>query len=258
MFFDDVCGICRESIVTEKKELPCRHSFHNACIESWIMRSNSCPFCRIEACPNMTEHLTDLNEKHWLEISEHHELTEPQMDIYFGTYAKNSERFIDYTIKNLCTYQKLSDGFMHRHWHILVPYFGCIIENQYDNLDEETMNELETYWEDNKVKSRVYWDDASRLDELTEEEMELYLYVYREDNPDTPYQIVNCVIRNFCVFQRLSASFIIRNIGMLYPFFDDHMLMIHRDNLSENFIDELDLLCCTMSRMWNAYARHDF
>lgn len=40
-----VCAICLESL-THPRTLPCRHSFHARCVESWLRRSSTCPLCR--------------------------------------------------------------------------------------------------------------------------------------------------------------------------------------------------------------------
>src|SRR5690606_9064480 len=42
----DICGICREELISNIKVLECKHSFHEECINSWIERYPSCPFCR--------------------------------------------------------------------------------------------------------------------------------------------------------------------------------------------------------------------
>lgn len=43
----DVCGICRDNMsVINLTTLTCNHSFHSDCIDEWIDRSTSCPYCR--------------------------------------------------------------------------------------------------------------------------------------------------------------------------------------------------------------------
>ena len=41
-----ICGICRDELTTEIKALECKHEFHTECIDIWIEREPSCPFCR--------------------------------------------------------------------------------------------------------------------------------------------------------------------------------------------------------------------
>lgn len=47
----DCCAICTMKI--EEKSLiydiPCRHVFHNECLERWLRMRNSCPTCRTQA-----------------------------------------------------------------------------------------------------------------------------------------------------------------------------------------------------------------
>ncbi|XP_045535347.1 E3 ubiquitin-protein ligase RNF181 [Papilio machaon] len=44
------CPIClKEFKINEKaKKLPCEHFFHPTCILTWLNKTNSCPFCRLE------------------------------------------------------------------------------------------------------------------------------------------------------------------------------------------------------------------
>lgn len=42
------CGICFEDIINDKKILHCSHTFHNKCINNWLVKSNSCPYCRMD------------------------------------------------------------------------------------------------------------------------------------------------------------------------------------------------------------------
>src|SRR5690606_37841156 len=43
---EDVCGICREELMTNVRVLECKHVFHEECINSWVEICASCPFCR--------------------------------------------------------------------------------------------------------------------------------------------------------------------------------------------------------------------
>ncbi|PRQ53597.1 putative transcription factor C2H2 family [Rosa chinensis] len=44
--YDDHCTICLEDLISKVREMPCKHRFHSPCIESWLLRSESCPLCR--------------------------------------------------------------------------------------------------------------------------------------------------------------------------------------------------------------------
>ncbi|XP_012945316.1 uncharacterized protein LOC101848395 [Aplysia californica] len=43
---DNLCTICHEEIVHDRRVLSCGHSFHNQCIMSWLEVQRSCPNCR--------------------------------------------------------------------------------------------------------------------------------------------------------------------------------------------------------------------
>jgi hypothetical protein len=57
---EDVCSVC---LVAAKKgdkviEVPCRHIFHQKCLEPWLKKSTVCPNCRRDVL--MHNHLPDL------------------------------------------------------------------------------------------------------------------------------------------------------------------------------------------------------
>nr|CCA21795.1 conserved hypothetical protein [Albugo laibachii Nc14] len=50
------CVICMEAMETTSLELPCKHQFHEHCIEPWLKMHSTCPTCRAQlptdACTN--------------------------------------------------------------------------------------------------------------------------------------------------------------------------------------------------------------
>ncbi|GBL91990.1 hypothetical protein AVEN_102557-1 [Araneus ventricosus] len=41
------CTICMDSTRRKKmKQLECSHSFHQLCLETWLKKSKTCPYCR--------------------------------------------------------------------------------------------------------------------------------------------------------------------------------------------------------------------
>ena len=49
----DECMICKESYSpgSEPYSLPCSHSFHYGCIETWLLKNPNCPMCRYKLPP---------------------------------------------------------------------------------------------------------------------------------------------------------------------------------------------------------------
>ena len=48
---DEKCSICMSNIIVDEEvcQLPCKHEFHNECIEPWLKEYNyKCPICRME------------------------------------------------------------------------------------------------------------------------------------------------------------------------------------------------------------------
>ncbi|KAI7879441.1 hypothetical protein K492DRAFT_195950 [Lichtheimia hyalospora FSU 10163] len=46
---DEECPICQDELFIKGKEtlrLTCRHAFHRECIQGWLDRSSTCPYCR--------------------------------------------------------------------------------------------------------------------------------------------------------------------------------------------------------------------
>lgn len=40
------CAVCLEGVVGAAKEMPCRHRYHQGCVEKWLAMHGSCPVCR--------------------------------------------------------------------------------------------------------------------------------------------------------------------------------------------------------------------
>ena len=40
------CSICQEPFNGEAAQLPCRHHFHEACVQQWLVKQRTCPLCR--------------------------------------------------------------------------------------------------------------------------------------------------------------------------------------------------------------------
>ncbi len=43
---DICCSVCLSPLKIDIKELECKHSFHENCINEWLKAKNSCPLCR--------------------------------------------------------------------------------------------------------------------------------------------------------------------------------------------------------------------
>ena len=51
-----ICSICLEQINKEKHELKCGHCFHDECIETWLDKNDTCPYCRQHQNPVVVFH----------------------------------------------------------------------------------------------------------------------------------------------------------------------------------------------------------
>jgi hypothetical protein len=47
-FVSSSCGICLSDYEEgeDVRMLPCRHYFHCACVDTWLLKNKSCPFCK--------------------------------------------------------------------------------------------------------------------------------------------------------------------------------------------------------------------
>lgn len=60
---EDDCSICQEEYARGDwlYILPCNHTFHRACVESWFREHNTCPMCRFSMTP---EHIAEYQKAH--------------------------------------------------------------------------------------------------------------------------------------------------------------------------------------------------
>lgn len=57
------CAICLESMARGGITTACNHSFHSSCLETWWLKSPSCPCCRREALPNCGDENSSSSEE---------------------------------------------------------------------------------------------------------------------------------------------------------------------------------------------------
>jgi len=46
---ENICSICRNNFACQdicRKIVECNHYFHQACVDSWLIRNHTCPMCR--------------------------------------------------------------------------------------------------------------------------------------------------------------------------------------------------------------------
>ncbi len=154
----DICGICRDDLISDLKTLPCKHVFHAECIDSWTARCNQCPFCRRQVEENKEdvpesdeeeeysemEELDLFGDNDWLTDSRRRDyLSEFQMDYYFEYEydVEESERIV----LNFCRYQTMSETFIRNNIDFfLQPRYIALIMDYQDISDDFDM-ELRTY-----------------------------------------------------------------------------------------------------------------
>jgi hypothetical protein len=56
---ENVCSICLLDFYSgeEVRDLPCKHFFHKACVDSWLAAETTCPLCRVSCRPTAAEEL---------------------------------------------------------------------------------------------------------------------------------------------------------------------------------------------------------
>lgn len=62
---EDNCAVCQESMPlgSKAKAMPCKHIFHDECLESWVQKHNSCPTCRFDELPSEKQHFDDVQRQ---------------------------------------------------------------------------------------------------------------------------------------------------------------------------------------------------
>ena len=61
------CPVCYEGIGADVASTPCGHSFHRACLDTWLARANTCPSCRTVVAPAPTDPHADPVWLGWFE-----------------------------------------------------------------------------------------------------------------------------------------------------------------------------------------------
>src|SRR5690606_33600275 len=135
----DICGICREELISNIKVLECKHSFHEECINAWIERCNVCPFCRQVAVPDFIKWKT-------------FDYTQPLTESFIRKYCDN----INWN--KVCITQSLSEEFM-REFSDFVNWSKIC---QYQSLSEEFIREFSDF---------VNWTKICQYQSLSEEFM---------------------------------------------------------------------------------------
>lgn len=61
---DATCAICLSSYELKERirYLPCNHHFHSECVDKWLLKNKSCPFCKREIDEKKKEKLVETND----------------------------------------------------------------------------------------------------------------------------------------------------------------------------------------------------
>ncbi len=137
----------------------------------------------------------------------------------------------DPTIHSFCKDQVLSDSIVCDFWDSFMDYAPCILEFQKENLSHSLYEDIKQFWENCKWDSEDDWEKISRESILQENEMELYMRVYRKkDSSRKDAQI----IRNFLTYQKVSEKFFWANANTFASFVDNRIA----DDLTLRFLEE--------------------
>lgn len=76
---EEICVVCRDGLAASDEcgpivQLPCRHCFHQNCIEQWLLSNPCCPLCRAEIAIEQVIDLQAAVQREWdrLARSEQH------------------------------------------------------------------------------------------------------------------------------------------------------------------------------------------
>jgi DNA repair exonuclease SbcCD ATPase subunit len=85
-----LCAICSDTseCCHETTSLPCGHSFHSACLATWLWRNSSCPMCR-------ASHVTEDSEE---EIEEEEE-EEEEINLAYRAQELNRKRHLQNVLR---------------------------------------------------------------------------------------------------------------------------------------------------------------
>lgn len=53
------CIMCTEPLLPPLEQLPCRHSFHAACLKKWLTQTKTCPICKPEDVEDILKKIYD-------------------------------------------------------------------------------------------------------------------------------------------------------------------------------------------------------
>ena len=61
----DVCSVCmdRSELQDDLRILPCSHSFHAKCVDTWIINKKTCPLCRTNVLQELERQATEMSAK---------------------------------------------------------------------------------------------------------------------------------------------------------------------------------------------------